>query len=276
LAGSGRRVFNPGEVLTASNVMNYLQDQSVMVFANTAARGSAIGTAVSKGMVTFQKDTNEVTVYDGSVWKTAYPANASDIVSGTLAVGRGGTGSTTGAALVPMIPPTVNFSGGTATGNSNGTISFAGSTSISLNGAFSTYTNFRIVMSLASQSNSELKLRLRVAGVDHTSGYYAGNYGYTHASNAYSLSSSNSDSFRMSWLEGSGGYRTFVIIDISRPTQTENTMITGTAAGSIGGQGPEGNFFGGQHLVASAYDGFTFYPTAGVMAGDVTVYGYKW
>jgi len=47
VAGAGRRTFTPGEVLTASNVMNYLQDQAVMNFAGTAARGSAIGTAVS-------------------------------------------------------------------------------------------------------------------------------------------------------------------------------------------------------------------------------------
>ena len=68
MAGSGRRTFAPGEVLTASNVMNYLQDQAVMNFAGTAARGSAIGTAVSEGMVSYLADTNVVEVYDGSNW----------------------------------------------------------------------------------------------------------------------------------------------------------------------------------------------------------------
>ena len=67
--GLGRRTFAPGEVLTASNVMNYLMDQSVMNFAGTAARGSAIGTAVQEGMVTFLNDTNLLEVYDGSAWK---------------------------------------------------------------------------------------------------------------------------------------------------------------------------------------------------------------
>jgi hypothetical protein len=68
MAGSGRRVFAPGEVLTASNVMNYLQDQAVMNFADDGARGSAIGTAVSEGMVSYLADTNDVQVYDGSAW----------------------------------------------------------------------------------------------------------------------------------------------------------------------------------------------------------------
>jgi len=81
LAGSGRRVFQPGEVLTASNVMNYLQDQAVQVYAGTAARGSAIGTAVSEGMVTYQKDTDQITFYDGTAWQQVYP---SKIVTGSV------------------------------------------------------------------------------------------------------------------------------------------------------------------------------------------------
>lgn len=63
MAGAGRRTFAPGEVLTASNVMNYLQDQAVMVFPGTAARGSAIGTAAADGMITYLQDTNSVEVY---------------------------------------------------------------------------------------------------------------------------------------------------------------------------------------------------------------------
>lgn len=74
MAGSGRRVFAPGEVLTASNTMNYLMDQAVMNFAGTAARGSAIGSAVSEGMVSYLADTNSVEVYDSSSWRSLNPA----------------------------------------------------------------------------------------------------------------------------------------------------------------------------------------------------------
>jgi hypothetical protein len=48
--------------------MNYLQDQAVMNFAGTAARGSAIGTAVSQGMVSYLNDTNFLQVYDNNGW----------------------------------------------------------------------------------------------------------------------------------------------------------------------------------------------------------------
>ena len=67
--GLGRRTFAPGEVLTASNVMNYLQDQAVMNFAGTAARGSAIGTAVAQGMASYLNDSNNIEFYNGTAWR---------------------------------------------------------------------------------------------------------------------------------------------------------------------------------------------------------------
>ncbi len=72
MAGLGYKVFTAGEVLTAANVNGYLMEQSVMVFGGTAARGSALGTAVAEGMVSYQTDSNTVTVYDGSAWQQVY------------------------------------------------------------------------------------------------------------------------------------------------------------------------------------------------------------
>jgi archaellum component FlaG (FlaF/FlaG flagellin family) len=67
MAGLGRKVFTAGEVLTAANVNGYLMDQTVMVFAGTAARSSAIATA-SEGMVSYLSDTNAIQYYDGAAW----------------------------------------------------------------------------------------------------------------------------------------------------------------------------------------------------------------
>lgn len=67
MAGLGRKVFTVSEVLTAANVNGYLMDQTIMVFAGTAARGSAIGTA-SEGMFTYLSDTNALEVFDGTNW----------------------------------------------------------------------------------------------------------------------------------------------------------------------------------------------------------------
>lgn len=76
MAGLGRKVFTAGEVLTAANVQNYLQDQAVMVFAGTAARSSAIGTA-TEGMVSYLADTNAIQKYTGAAWEDIVPSLAS-------------------------------------------------------------------------------------------------------------------------------------------------------------------------------------------------------
>jgi len=69
MAGSGWRVFEAGEVLTAANVQAFLQDQVVQVYAGTAARGSALGTAVAEGMMSYLADTDSVEVFSGSSWQ---------------------------------------------------------------------------------------------------------------------------------------------------------------------------------------------------------------
>ena len=66
MAGLGRKEWSPGDVLTASDVNGYLMDQSVMVFAGTAARASAIPTP-SAGMVAYSTATS-LQVYNGSAW----------------------------------------------------------------------------------------------------------------------------------------------------------------------------------------------------------------
>lgn len=69
MAGSGRKVFTAGAVLGAADVQNYLQDQAVMVFSGTAARGSALGAGtVSAGMVSYLTDADQIQHYNGSNW----------------------------------------------------------------------------------------------------------------------------------------------------------------------------------------------------------------
>ena len=54
-----KKTFTAGEVLAAADVNTFLMDQSVMTFADSGARGSAIGTA-TEGMVTYLEDTDEL------------------------------------------------------------------------------------------------------------------------------------------------------------------------------------------------------------------------
>jgi hypothetical protein len=81
MAGLGRKTFSPGDVLTSSDVQGYLMDQSVMVFAGTAARASAIPSP-SAGMVAYSTATS-LQVYNGSAWVAA--TTGYGVASGTAA-----------------------------------------------------------------------------------------------------------------------------------------------------------------------------------------------
>jgi len=91
-----RKVFTAGEVLAAADVNSFLMDQTVMTFAGTAARGSAIGTAV-EGMVTWLNDENALQVYDGTQWNGLAASGGNAIINGAFEINqRGLTSSTAG------------------------------------------------------------------------------------------------------------------------------------------------------------------------------------
>ena len=93
MAGAGYKLFNTGDVLTAAQVNTYLQEQTVMVFANAAARTTALASVLSEGMVTYLKDTNATEVYDGSSWVAI--GNSGDITGITTGTDSGLTGGVT-------------------------------------------------------------------------------------------------------------------------------------------------------------------------------------
>jgi hypothetical protein len=68
MAGKGKKTFVAGEVLLAQDVNDYLMDQSVMNFASSAARSSAIPTP-TEGMTTYVQDRNQIESYDGAEWR---------------------------------------------------------------------------------------------------------------------------------------------------------------------------------------------------------------
>ena len=68
MAGAGYKLFATGDVLTAAQVNTYLMQQTVMVFASSVARTSALSGVLAEGMVSYLQDTNTLEVYDGAAW----------------------------------------------------------------------------------------------------------------------------------------------------------------------------------------------------------------
>jgi hypothetical protein len=95
MAGAGYKLFNTGDVLTAAQVNTYLMQQSVMVFANSTARTTALSGVLAEGMLSYLQDTNAVEKYDGSSWGAIGAGDIEGVTAGTGLSGGGTSGTVT-------------------------------------------------------------------------------------------------------------------------------------------------------------------------------------
>lgn len=100
-AGLGYIEFATGDVLTAANANGYLASQVVMVFADAAARTSAIATP-QEGMFSYVKDTNKTQYYDGSAWTDLVSGGSSGKVAQVVSTTKTDTFSTTSGSYVDI------------------------------------------------------------------------------------------------------------------------------------------------------------------------------
>ncbi len=101
MAGAGYKEFTTGDVLTASDLNTYGIEQTVMVFASSSARDTALTSVKAEGMFAFLKDTDSLTYYSGAAWVAVDLAG--DITGITTAANSGmAGGATSGTASISV------------------------------------------------------------------------------------------------------------------------------------------------------------------------------
>ena len=236
MAGLGKKTFAAGEVLRAADVNGYLMDQSVMSFAGTAARGSAIGTA-SEGMVSYLADSNDVEVYTGSAWQN--PAGLTLITSQTI----------------------------------SGTSSF--SLNNIFNSKYENYRVMISNFQTTAAGIVQMFFRMRLNGVDAAGGTdYATMYMRYYIGGTANGASTGQAAGGMGYFSAGGD--STITFDIFRPALADTTtmqFVSTNYQSDIGGwiYATGTNI----HKLATAYDGITIAGDSGTLSGLIRVYGYR-
>ena len=81
---AGYKLFNTGDVLTAAQVHNNLQNQTVMFFADAATRDAdaELTAALTEGMFCYLADTDTTLYYDGTAWQSFGTGDVTGLTAG--------------------------------------------------------------------------------------------------------------------------------------------------------------------------------------------------
>jgi len=212
------------------------------VIDNTAARPAS----PYEGQVIFQKDTDQLLVWNGTAW----------VIPNSPAQNPSGLELITDA-------------------------SFTAQSSVPVSGCFtSRYVNYRVIFIADTPNNSAtriIKCRLRLAGGDDTSASYVysslqTSLGSTTVDLGYaSYSATEMDIVSHYYINQNSSF----VFDIFNPqVSTKYSTIHGHARGGTAAANTQGSV-GMSFATAVSHTGFSIYPSAGTITGNYYVYGYR-
>lgn len=242
MAGAGYKLFSTGDVLSASDVNTYLQQQTVMVFASAAARTTALASVLAEGMVSYLKDTDVVEIYTGAAWVSLDDPNA---IQNALLTAKGSIVTATAASTPSAL----------AVGANNTVLTADSSTATGLKWA---------TPSAASVKGCSVKLtaaQATVANTDYTVLFGGENFDTDN----YHSTSTNTG--RITIPAGLGGYYLFNLYNRQTTTSSNQNMIALHVNGAAVGYGlASGRLQGAVNTGAIGVDlngSFIYYATAG-------------
>jgi len=153
-----------------------------------------------------------------------------------------------------------------------GGASFSASSSQSLNSVFtSTYQNYMVVLNITLSGATNVYFRFRASGTDNSSSTYQS---FASFDDINSSSSGTTKLFNGTALLGPDMVETALTMTFANPQAALDTYVSSqdfifgyTSTGAYKSQ------FAGKFDNTTSFDGFTFYPGAGTMTGNVRVYG---
>lgn len=160
-----------------------------------------------------------------------------------------------------------------ATIGSDGQLSVSAASSFSANGCFtSLYDTYALNVNLQLSANSEVTVRLRLAGSDISTANYNDVRVYTTTASTIQQSLA-ATAFRLSispggtsgWLQGE--------VRFIAPALTSATGYNSGVSAAVGNTAMAQSRVTGNHSLATAYDGFSVIATSGTMTGTTTILG---
>lgn len=177
--------------------------------------------------------------------------------------------------LTSIIPTSVAGTGVTLN-STTGVVSFSASSTITINGAFtSEFKNYKIIANpYGSATGLSLFANLCLAGVANVVTYYYG--GSSNAAGSATLTAhtgSNLTKWDVGRIHLNPGF-SFTAMDIFSPQTSGQTTIDFCNFGDTGG-GPIAIKASGMHLASVSYDGIQFTLSSGSITGTIQIYGYN-
>lgn len=152
------------------------------------------------------------------------------------------------------------------------TTDFTAQSTVSINNCFSSnYTNYRILISATSSiaGGANGNIRLRVGGVDNSAAIY--NRQFLRAIGT-TVSASYDTLTETQLVDINSSYAGVAFADVFNPALPVKTRILANFSAS---RIDYIALFYTNHNTDTAYDGFSFIPSAGTATGTIKVYGYK-
>lgn len=203
-------------------------------------------------------------------------ATAAEVVTGTdadRAVTPATFFSTRAAGLQGRIPSSVAVGSGSASVAADGTITFTGVSSISLNGIFDGLgmDTYEIYLASLGSVAAAVSGRLRAAGTDVSAGNYRQSYvqGFSSAVSSAQAAAATAWSMIVALPNATRHVSRMTVINPGAATPTSGVALGEQHDQTTGAMANHSWSY--LHSLSTAYDGFTVFPGAGTLSGVIKV-----